>query len=88
LKRLALKQLLLLPWLLRIQRRQPNPKEVTIDRPFIFLIRDIDTRAILLVGRVMNRVPGMPTRRDGRSLWAGQQAVGKFSRVTQAGGKE
>jgi len=30
------------------------PVEVTIDRPFIFLIRDIDTGAVLFVGRVMN----------------------------------
>jgi len=30
------------------------PVEVTLDRPFIFLIRDIDTGAVLFVGRVLN----------------------------------
>jgi len=30
------------------------PVEVTMDRPFIFLIRDIETDAILFVGRVLN----------------------------------
>ncbi len=31
-----------------------EPKQVTIDRPFIFLIRDIETGTILFVGRVLN----------------------------------
>ena len=32
------------------------PKEVTVDRPFIFLIRDIQTGAVIFVGRVVNPI--------------------------------
>jgi serpin B len=33
---------------------EPPPIIMKIDRPFIFLIRDIKTNTILFVGRVMN----------------------------------
>ncbi len=34
----------------------PEPVTVTLDRPFVFLIRDIKTGAILFIGRVMNPI--------------------------------
>jgi serpin B len=38
-----------------MEEEAPEPVvEVTLDRPFIFLIRDIETGAILFVGRVLN----------------------------------
>jgi serpin B len=40
--------------IMRLTAVPENSVEFTIDRPFIFLIRDIETGAILFVGRVMN----------------------------------
>jgi serpin B len=41
-----------------MEEEAPEPLvELTIDRPFIFLIRDIETGAIIFVGRVLNPVP-------------------------------
>jgi serpin B len=40
--------------IMRMSAAPGLPVEVTIDHPFIFLIRDIETDAILFVGRVLN----------------------------------
>jgi len=40
--------------IMRMSAVPEPPVEFTIDRPFIFLIRDIDTGAVLFVGRVLN----------------------------------
>jgi serpin B len=40
--------------IMRLTALPDPPVEVTIDRPFIFLIRDIDTGTILFLGRVIN----------------------------------
>jgi serpin B len=40
--------------LMRLTAAPAQPVEVTVDRPFLFLIRDVQTGAILFVGRVMN----------------------------------
>ena len=39
---------------MKITAAPVGPVEVTVDRPFVFLIRDIETDAVLFVGRVMN----------------------------------
>jgi serpin B len=39
---------------MRLTAAPGMPVTFTIDRPFIFLIRDIETGTILFVGRVLN----------------------------------
>ncbi|MBE0481576.1 MAG: serpin family protein, partial [Dehalococcoidia bacterium] len=31
-----------------------EPVEVSLDRPFVFMIRDIETGSILFLGRILN----------------------------------
>ncbi len=38
--------------MMQIESAPPDPVSVTVDRPFIFLIRDMATEAVLFVGRV------------------------------------
>jgi serpin B len=40
--------------MMRLSAAPAEPVEVTVDRPFIFLIRDIQTGSILFVGRVLD----------------------------------
>jgi len=42
------------PGMTREELTKPPPIVMKIDRPFVFLIRDIETNTILFVGRVMN----------------------------------
>ena len=37
---------------MQVESAAPEPVSVTVDRPFIFLIRDLETDAILFIGRV------------------------------------
>jgi len=39
---------------MRLTATPEGPVEVTVDHPFIFVIRDIETGAILFVGRVVD----------------------------------
>ena len=38
--------------MMQLESEPPDPVSVTVDRPFIFLIRDQETDAILFIGRV------------------------------------
>ena len=45
---------------------RPPPVEITIDRPFLFLLRHTETGAVLFMGRVLNPDPEAPTTFDAR----------------------
>ena len=38
--------------MMQLESEPPDPVSVTVDRPFIFVIRDQETQAILFIGRV------------------------------------
>ena len=38
----------------QVESASPDPIRLTVDRPFIFLIRDAQTGAILFLGRVLD----------------------------------
>jgi len=40
--------------IMQLKSMPAQPVQVTVDRPFVFLIRDLETGAILFVGRVVN----------------------------------
>ena len=48
--------------IMQAESAPPNPVSVTVDRPFIFLIRDRETWAILFVGRVETISPTLAAR--------------------------
>ena len=40
----------------RLTAAPAQPKQVRVDRPFIFMIRDVQTATVLFLGRVANPV--------------------------------
>lgn len=39
---------------MRLEAMPAEPVEVAVDRPFVFLIRDMDTGTVLFLGHVVN----------------------------------
>jgi len=40
--------------IMKLMAMPEEPISVTVDRPFVFLIRDIETGAIMFIGQVIN----------------------------------
>jgi len=62
-KAAAVTVLRIVPTAARLAREQPLP--FVVDRPFVAIIRDLRTGAVLFIGRIADPQPFTPAKADG-----------------------